>query len=139
MLGSGVGLRAAARADTGVPAPFRTDLVRFTLVLAVPVAEVEVVGWEAAILDGLLLGVPELAPLLFALEFVFVFADTFLAVLVLPLAVPPAPGGFLGVVVDIVAKCKLRDLKDCCPGVMRLLIGDYEQYSRRARYGHLMQ
>lgn len=94
----------------------------FTLVLAVPVAEFEVVGWEAAILDGLLLGAPELAPLLFAPEFVFVFAGALLAVLVLPLAVPPAPGGFLGVVVDIVAKGELRDLKDYCVGIMRLLI-----------------
>lgn len=44
---------------------------------------------------------PELAPLLFAV--VFEFADTFFAVLVL-LAAPFAPGGFLGVAVDMVVK-----------------------------------
>jgi hypothetical protein len=78
----------------------RTDLVRSTFALAVPVAEV-VVFCCAAILGGLLLGVPELAPLLFAV--VFEFADTFFAVLVL-LAAPFAPGGFLGVAVDMVVK-----------------------------------
>lgn len=86
----------------------RTERVRLAVAVAVPVAEEEeeeegvLFCCCAASREGLLFS---FTPLLLLLAFALEFAATFLAVPVLPPAAPvlvEAPGGFLGVVVDIV-------------------------------------